>query len=166
MQARERPTRARGRGQERGPRRSQGRGQGRGQGRAAKGAATQVQVLPRLIFHFLLQILFLRCNKLMEISSTVPSKNFFPRGGTKNGKMITVRKGRKIPVLEEKKEKNRVLWKNTVTHLFHINRIYGRSVAGDAAAAAAAQPERPPAATVAPPPPAGRVTPRSPRGPR
>jgi hypothetical protein len=130
LQARERPTRARGRGQERGPRRSQGRGQGRGQGRAAKGAATQVQVLPRLIFHFL----FLRCNKLMEISSTVPSKNFFPRGGTKNGKMITVRKGRKIPVLEEKKEKNRVLWKNTVTHLFHINRIYGRSVAGDALA--------------------------------
>ena len=52
----------------------------------------------------------------------------------KKGIMITVRKGKKIPLMEEKKEKNRVLWKNAVAHLLHKNRIYGKSVAGDAAA--------------------------------
>ncbi len=69
--------------------------------------------------------------QILESSSTIPSGFFFHDMEKKKGIMITVRKGKKIPLMEEKKEKNRVLWKNAVAHLLHKNRIYGKSVAGD-----------------------------------
>jgi len=79
--------------------------------------------------------------QILESSSTIPSGFFFHDMEKKKGIMITVRKGKKIPLMEEKKEKNRVLWKNAVAHLLHKNRIYGKSVAGDAAGAARTYPK-------------------------